>query len=489
MVQDKVYTGAELKKYIDASGASLYKNRDCLESVIGYLRGREKRILALCGAEGTGKTILICQAIENLGNYEESALIAGIADPEVTGLGEALSDEKLRYIFIDEVTNGMTDLLKDAVSEGRRVVLACERAEKLYAEGIGTDLLNVLPMDYIPFREYRRLAQGDPELSQTAGKADISLKAYLRFNGKLSDLEVLGGDWAGSADGSDKKAVKKATGGTDERTIESAAGGTDERTIESAAGGMDETAQKEIDEMTRELFENAVLAPFAGQNWNALLALAEDCGADTQKLETDVEFGEKIFKAADAHREKCAPKPRTEAGIGTGIYDVAQPGIRFRQLENMADKFLSEEEFQDFSPEDKKWLRELLLARISAVLQEKVILSDLSRDPAVSGQTMISSYQSDGGELFDLVLVHKRTRRIVVMQIRHTAKREESTAKYLTDISLRRELEDYFGGKIAGRYILYNGRPGTAFGVRYAGCEEFLARGAVFGEVLGRLLG
>lgn len=477
MVQDKVYTGAELKKYIDASGASLYKNRDCLESVIGYLRGREKRILALCGAEGTGKTTLICQAIENLGNYEECVLISGIADPEVTGLGEVLSDEKLRYIFIDDVANGMTDLLKDAVSEGRRVVLACERAEELYAEGIGTDLLNVLPMDYIPFREYRRLAQGDPELSQKAGKTDISLKAYLRFNGKLSDLEVLGGDRAGSADGSGQKAVKKVTGGTDERTIESAAGGTGE------------TAQKEIDEMTRELFENAVLAPFAGQNWNALLALAEDCGADTQKLETDVEFGEKIFKAADAHREKCAPKPRTEAGIGTGTYDVAQPGIRFRQLENMADKFLSEEEFQDFSPEDKKWLRELLLARISAVLQEKVILSDLSRDPAVSGQTMISSYQSDGGELFDLVLVHKRTRRIVVMQIRHTAKREESTAKYLTDISLRRELEDYFGGKIASRYILYNGRPGTAFGVRYAGCEEFLARGAVFGEVLGRLLG
>ena len=501
MVQGKVYRGAELKKYIDASGILLHKNRDCLESVTGYLRGREKRVLALCGAKGTGKTTLICRAIENLGDYEESVLIAGVADPEMTGLEEVLSDKKSRYIFIDEVTSRMPDLLKDAVSEGRRVVLTCERAEVLYAEGIGTDILNVLPTDYIPFREYRRLVQREPELSQTVGKTDGLLKDYLRFKGKMWDLEVHCAHRADGGDGTGEKAQESAVGGLGEKAVESATERPGEKAVESATerpgeeavesatGGTDETAWEENDEMTRELFENAVLEPFTGQNWNALLALAEDCGADTQKLETNVEFGEKIFKAGDAHREKYVPKLRAETGIGTGTYDVTQPGIRFRHLENMADRFLSEEEFQDFSPEDMEWLRRLLLARISAVLQEKVILFDLSRDPAVSGQTMISSYQSDGGELFDLVLVHKRTRRIVVMQIRYTSKREESVAKYLTDISLRRELEDYFGGKIAGRYILYNGRPGTAYGVRYAGCEEFLARGAVFGEVLGRLLG
>ena len=118
-----------------------------------------------------------------------------------------------------------------------------------------------------------------------------------------------------------------------------------------------------------------------------------------------------------------------------------------------------------------------------------VLVTDLLKDMTVSGANVIAKYRSDGGEVFDIVLINKRNRRCVAIQVAGTDQKEENQARNLTDKTVCRELQEYFGGRLVGRYVFYYGSGGRAFKVQYVNCTEFLSRGAVFWNMMEKLEG
>ena len=373
-----VYTGAALRKYIEAGGYCTCKKRDCLEAVGDYLRGREKRVLGLCGLSGTGRTTLIYQAIATLGLYEDAICIVCSPEDSMEDFRQFLLGVDCHYIFIDDVDK-VSDfqencgfLAEEFTQSGKKVVLCGGDGDELILvkDGALLDRLHLIRTSYVSFREYQRFY-------------GASLEEYFAYQSRGAWEQI------------QKIADKYATG------------------------------------------EDAVpdMSVFLGT-------------------------GGKILKAMDV----LAEIPENGRSYHTtftqpGLIGTVGPTSAYDETE------MREERLKD------------------------IIVTDLLKDPVVSGSNVIAKYRSDGGEVFDIVLINKKNRRCVAIQVADTDRRAENQARDLTDKAVCKELKEYFGGSLVGRYVFYHGAAGRAFKVQYVNCMEFLNRGTVFREIMDKLEG
>lgn len=463
MFEGKVYTGEELKTHIDKVGLSAYRHRDCFDQLMGYLRGKDRKLLGLWGASGTGKTALIYQAIASLGRYTEMALLLCGADPaaEEAKVQAILLQDSCRYIFLDGAADHAqlpaftSFLVQELVLAGKRVVLVGRSADALTQAGDGelAGRVTLLPTTYIPYREYYHLMKDGPNPTDPAA---LSFAQYLCFPGDLSE------DKTGTA-GPSGAAVKGQDGSADKTG--------------AAAAGQDSAAEKQCAEQERldadclEVFAYKVLEPFTKVYAEELEKFA---GFEEKYERALAQWQDHAELPLDSHRER---------------FEITKPGPWRTRMFALAAKLVHAPEFAEFTDAEQKRLEELLDERICGVLQEYIVALDLMKDMAVSGPNMISKYISYDGGMFAIAMVNKRTRNAVVMEVFHTDQKEERQVRDLTDSLLCREFQDYYGAKIVGKLVLYDGPSGKAFGIRYANCADFLLRGAAFQDVTRKLLG
>lgn len=179
-----IYTGAALKQYMKEKGIAGYRKRECAEELEDYLRGRDKRILGLCGLSGTGRTGLLCQAVESLSRYEESALIICSGEDRVADLTQILSDMKCRYIFLDNVSvlsdfQENCGLLAELPAQaGRKVMLTGGEALIPAEEGALAGSIRLIGTSYLSFREFQLIKSG-------------SLAEYLRYRSERCEEGII----------------------------------------------------------------------------------------------------------------------------------------------------------------------------------------------------------------------------------------------------------------------------------------------------------
>ncbi|MBQ8118751.1 MAG: hypothetical protein IJ147_11950 [Lachnospiraceae bacterium] len=373
-----VYSGDALRTYVADSGFLSSKRRNCLEELEDYLRGREKRVMGVCGLHRTGRTTLMCQAIDQLGLYADSLLVICSAEDSLTDLRPVLCEERYRYLFLDdmdripELEENCGFLAEELAQSGKKVVLCGGDGDELIRlkAGVLADKLHLLKTSYMSFREYQRLFGG-------------SLEEYFLYQSEDSGERIR------------EIALKYA---------------------EDEESGPD-------------------LSVFLGQ-------------------------GGRILKAMDA----LAEIPENGRSYHTTF---TQPGLIGSA--------------GPVSAYDEAQMREERL--------KDIVVTDLLKDPMVSGSNVIAKYRSDGGEVFDIVLINKKNRRCVAIRVEDTDRRAENQARDLTDKAVCKELQEYFGGRLVGRYVCYHGPAGRAFKVQYMNCTEFLGRGSVFREMMEKLEG
>lgn len=373
-----IFTGDALRTYIADSGVSVLKKRDSLESVEDYLRGREKRVLGLCGLRRTGRTTLLYQAIDALGLYEDSLLLIGSSEDSGEDVRQLLIHSGCHYIFVDDMDK-ISDFVQNCgfladelTQSGKKVVLSGGDGDEmiLLKEGALSGKLHLIRTSYVSFREYQRFY-------------GASLDGYFEYQSELSREKI----------------------------------------------------QKIADKYADTSDDIPEVSVFLGKTG-------------------------KILKAMDV----LAEIPENGRSYHTTF---TQPGLI------MAAAVSKEED-----------RAEMRLDRLKDIL-----MTDLLKDFTVSGANVIAKYRSDGGEVFDIVLINKRNRRCVVIQVADTDEKEESQVRNLTDKIVCRELQEYFGGRLVGRYVFYYGPGGRAFRVQYVNCIEFLSRGAAFRNMMEKLEG
>lgn len=382
-LHSKVFTGDTLKEYIADSGVSALKKRDSLESVGDYLRGREKRVLGLCGLHRTGRTTLLYQAIDLLGAYDDTLLLIGSTEDLAEEIRQLFTQSACHYFFVDDMdkipdfVQNCAFLADELTQSGKKVVVSGGDGDELILlkEGALLDRLHLIRTSYVSFREYQRFY-------------GASLEEYFGYQSELSREKI----------------------------------------------------QKIADKYL-------------------------DPGDDRSEMSVFLGKTGKILKAMDV----LAEIPENGRSYHTTF---TQPG-----LIEMPD--------ETPDPADEEGGEQ----QMQAERLKDVLVTDLLKDRTVSGANVIAKYRSDGGEVFDIVLINKRNRRCVAIQVAGTDQKEENQARNLTDKTVCRELQEYFGGRLVGRYVFYYGPGGRAFKVQYVNCTEFLSRGAAFWNMMEKLEG
>lgn len=127
-----IYTGERLRKLVQSSGVLNLKHRDFIKQIEIYcMNTNEKRLLAISGLRGTGKTTGILQSIEVIQKYESTAFIVIDSEISVLALTKLLQNlKKIKYIFIDESTR-IRNLIKDSGTlydnftlNGKKIILS-----------------------------------------------------------------------------------------------------------------------------------------------------------------------------------------------------------------------------------------------------------------------------------------------------------------------------------------------------------------------------
>ena len=394
MPHNAVLAGDALSAYIAGSGVSVLKKRDCLEEIQDYLRGREKRMLGLCGIHKTGRTTLLYQAIETLGQYEESILIICSPEDSAEGIRQMLCEADNRYIFVDDMGKvpdfaELCDFFAEKLlPSGKKIILTGGDGDELVSlkENLLFDRMRLIKTSYVSFREYQRFFGG-------------SLEDYYGFRSELAQDYI-------------RRIADKCAAGQQDNM------GEQEWSVYLGLSGK---ILKTMDVLA-EIPEN-------GRSYHTTFTQPGLIGVDGDNVNNSTEIGRAV-----------------DAGHADGYKEFAE-------------------------------------------IQKDVIVTDLLKDRTVSGANVIAKYRSDGGEVFDIVLIHKKSRRCVAIQVENTDQREEKQARNLTDKIVCKELQEYFGGRLVGRYVFYYGSTGRAFRVQYVNCAEFLNRSAVFWNIMEKLEG
>lgn len=177
-------TGKTLEDYCSAFLTGIDKRRDFVSAILEYISSPEsnRRVLAISGLKGTGKTTGVFQAIQNISNYNNTLLISVEDDVDISVLKEVIIKNLtwVGYIFVDEVTrvkgliSGSAFLADTACGCGKKVVISGTDSLALVGADNASLYHGVITKNvtYISFEEAKRTT-------------NQSLKEYIELGGYI----------------------------------------------------------------------------------------------------------------------------------------------------------------------------------------------------------------------------------------------------------------------------------------------------------------
>lgn len=169
----EIYTGDALQEKLHNVPE---KRRHCWHELMDYLRKpNDGRICGIGGLIETGKTTMMSQAIQEIGQFDNCLLIECGQEDNLQEIRDALNlHSSCKYIFIDDFAKingiGGCSVLADRYAyEGRKIVVTSDELMlfQLLQADILLDRMHLIDTTYISFSEFHELA-------------DAGLKEYIR---------------------------------------------------------------------------------------------------------------------------------------------------------------------------------------------------------------------------------------------------------------------------------------------------------------------
>ena len=499
-----VLEGSALRAF--AEGAAGLKKRACFHVLHGYLTGgRQDKVLVLYGLRRTGKTTLIRQALLELGPDEFARAAFIQATPRDT-LGDVNADLKVlrdrgfTRLFIDEATL-MEDFIEGAAlfsdvfaAGGMKVVLSgTDSLGFLFAEDEQLyDRCLLLHTTFIPYREFEQVLgiKGVDEYIRYGGTMSMGGKRYnaeSTFSSKRSADEYVDSAIARNI----QHSLRYYQYGGHFRALQDL---YDAGELTSAINRVVEDVNHRfaVETLTR-AFKSHDLAASARNLRNDREAPGDvldrvDVVEVTARLAAALEIREKDEQSVEitpVHvREIREYLDLLDITADVGVEDmanpgarhtrtvVAQPGLRYAQVEALIESLLEDRMFADLSFADRARVLERVRSEVMGRMLEDIVLLETK---LAFPERRVFKLQFAVGE-FDMVVADASAGSCTVFEVKHSDRRHPAQYRALVDEGKCASAEFRFG-PIAARTVLYRGASGSCEEdgrVTYLNVEDYL---------------
>ena len=495
-----VITNRQLRDF--AKGIENFRMRECFDDLQNYLHEKTEKVLILYGLRRTGKTTLIRQAINSFSPEEtiKAAFIQITPNDTMADLNHDLKEllrSGYRYVFIDEITF-MEDFIEGSallsdifVTIGMRIVLSgtdslgflFAREEQLY------DRCIFIHTTYIPYREFE----------QVLGISGID--EYIRYGGTMS----LGGVHY------NKTSTFSTLKSTDEY-VDSSIANNIQHSLEhyqfqghfralqelyekhELTGAINRVVEDMNHRFTIETltkaFKSNDLALSArnlrNDRTNPISILDEiDVAGITKRLVNLLEIKDREEQTvviqqihADEIKEYMDLLDLT-ADIDVldtkgGRYKrtvIAQPGLRYSQVQALIESLIQDSVFSDLSVETKAYVLERIRNEVRGRMMEDIVLLETKK---TNPDKQVFKLQFAVGE-YDMVVFDPASITCDIFEIKHSTEADPNQTRHLLNPTKNSETEFRFG-KIRSRNVIYRGDNRTISDVNYLNVEEYLSR-------------
>ncbi len=401
-----------------------YEARPCFEELTNYLDSPEvDKICILYGLKRTGKTTLIRQALFRMTKIQldRSAYIKIIKSNTMAELAQDLKDlydKKVRYVFIEDVTN-VSDFIESAsvlsdvfAATGMKIVLS-SRESLSFWNVIHDELYHKAEMihtTFISYGEYGVIMDND------------SLDNYMEFGGVLGEEKPEFDEYIGKN------------------------------------GELTEDIQKGIEKICRRFLSKILTREYVEQK----LGLTSKVSIWERRKDKQPQYVEvpEIYNDTTINLLKDLDfvKECPAAGINDTVEEVKeflflQPGRKYLKCKELIEPFLKELKFGNLSAHDKQIIVEGVLEEIRNCILKDIVLFETGR--GVSERYRAFRLHFPEGS-FDMVVYDKEQNQCTVFEIIDEMEVQQKNYKNLIDDAKINELEKRYG-KITTKYILYRG--------------------------------
>lgn len=488
----EVMTGKTLERRLSASASGRMRKRDCFGDMMQYLGSDENpRILCLYGLRRTGKTVLMEQAMREIGDFGRTLYVIGERGDDFFDLNDVLrSHPECRYIFIDEATSisgfvsASSRLANVYSSGGCRVVVAgtdslgfsLARRDELY------DRITMVHTSYIPYAEYRRLL----------GKG---IDDYITYGGTLTDGNVFY-----NRDGKDGNYTNSAIVNNITHSLKEWNLGREYDRLESMVRHHDLSSaiSRILENSSAGFVAGTVNREFRSHDYGSLRNLLAREGSirldDIDSLHERIRIFLGIKEYNYDHAEQEAIDQLTaylhEMDVLWRMPDgrevFVQPGLRYGQCESVLDAMRTSEEMQGYS----RQAMNIILRKLDEDVRGRILEDIVSMQTArtfTGGEWDVSMIRNNAtGQEADIVISDSLHMRCAAFEVKHSSEATPEQWKHLSDGNFCRYIESYTGVPLKAKAVIYMGKGRKTADGTYISAEEYLKDPE---KAIGRLFG
>lgn len=401
-----------------------FEVRTCFEDLTEYLDSPEvDKICILYGLKRSGKTTLIRNALFRMTKIQldRTAYIKIIKSNTMAELAQDLKDlydKKVRYVFIEDITN-VSDFIESAsvladvfAATGMKIVLSSQEPLSFW-NVIHDELYHKAKMihtTFIPYGEYSRVMYND------------NLNQFIEYGGIL---------------GEGKPKFDEYIGKNGELT-------------EDINKGIEFICGKFLSKiLTREYVEQKLGLTTKVSRW--------DRRKDKQPQYVEVpdihsETTINLLKDLDFIKE-CPIEKINETVEEMKEFLFLQPGRKYLKCKELVEPFLKALKFDNLNVSDRQIIVQGVMEEVRSCILKDIVLMETSK--GISERYRAFRVHLPEGS-FDMVVYDKERNECTVFEIVDVKEVQQKNYKNLVDEEKIGELESRFG-KVTTKYILYRG--------------------------------
>lgn len=491
--------GEELKKFVN--NVKNYKKRELFNEINNYIYSDlYDKVLVLYGLRRTGKTTLIRQTILEMKdeNFIKTAFIQIRPNDTLGSINKDLKKLETRgykYIFIDEVTL-MEDFIEGAAlfsdiyaSSEMKIILSgtdslgfmITKSEQLY------DRCILLHTTLIPYKEFENVLniKGIDEYIRYGGTMSLSGVNYnCIFKNNITTNEYVDSAIAKNL----QHSLRFYNDGNHFRHLQELYENNElTNVINRVVEDINHKFTKEV--LIKEFKSNdlALSSRNLRNDKNKQITILDDIDKSTfnYRLKQLLEILNKDEQTINLN-EIHASEIKEYLKLLDVIYEIdeksfpnindtkkhtiiSQPGLRYSQATALIDTLLLDEQFNDLSLTDKKYVQDRILSEIKGRMMEDIVLLE----------TKVSKYNKEVFKLkfaigeFDMVVFDEDTLSCEIYEIKYSKEIVKDQYKHLIDQE-KINLTEFKYGKVKNKYVIYRGESKTVDDINYINVEEYL---------------
>ncbi len=482
----------ELKNHIEKKikGANVNNRRFRQKEIVDYLHNEidacNNKIYGIYGLRRTGKSIMMYQAIQDIG-YKDCLFINCKNDDSYIELEKFIENTEKKYIFIDEITKvpdfvKLSSSLSDIYTDNKKIVITgTDSAALLFAaDGELYDRMIMQHTTYVSFAEFNYLL----------GK---TLEEYVQYGGVLTDGKKIYND-----DG-----LEEYTNTAILRNIYHGVKNTGEDSGRLytlyLSGALENAVDKTIEIRAKEFVLNVIRGEFTkshdlgsarelmlkkGNRTEIEKYAPEDVSvidhinksdifhyiAKTLDMKEIKDFEEKDIRLIT----NLLKKLDVLYEMSDGEILFTQPGMQYALTEILLDNVIYSNEYTKLHPNTQKMIKDKIIQDSIGHILENIIRTDIIKCPELS-KMEIGKMDDEGNGEFDLYIINPETHNAIVYEIKRSFIQTDNQLRHLRNHELCEQFQKIHKCKIIQKTVIYQGKNDvTADGIQYYNAEEYL---------------